>query len=284
MGDNANMYRKGVLTIEAALVLPLFLSAMLLIACLMNITWLNMKIGSALAGVGNEMSAFAYSASAADEAITGIRQAGNSCDEETIMPAGGMISQLYLKTKIDSILGGDLLVKEMVRGGTSGISFLNSSLMEDGQTIDIAAEYEVVLPFSGFGLPGIHYQQRVLLHGWVGYIKEDSNGDKDNPVVFVTDTGTVYHRSRDCAYLHLSVSTVNGDAVKNLRSEDGSIYYPCELCHAPGVLSSADTVYLTEDGNRYHVSRECSGIKRNIHEIPLSEVGGRGPCSKCGGQ
>ena len=278
--QKAYMDQKGVLTIEAALVLPLFLSAMFFIACMMNITWLNLKIGSALTNVCNEMSSFAYPVSA-----VGGSQSEEAEDGEGTVLNGEMFSHLYLSVKMGNLLGADSLVKEMVQGGTAGIRYLNSSMMEDGQIIDIIAEYDVELPFSEFGVPPLHCMQRARMHGWVGYLKEKNQDDSRNdPVVFVTDTGTVYHRSRDCAYISLSVAAVNGADVRNIRSEDGSIYYPCELCRAPAVLSAADTVFLTTDGNRYHTSKECSGIKRSVHEILLSEAGGRRPCSKCGGQ
>ena len=40
-------------------------------------------------------------------------------------------------------------------------------------------------------------------------------------------------------------------------------------------------VYLTEYGDRYHCSPDCSGLTRNVKLVPLSEAGGMRQCSKC---
>ena len=41
-------------------------------------------------------------------------------------------------------------------------------------------------------------------------------------------------------------------------------------------------IYITSQGNRYHTQLNCSGLKRTIYTVPLSQTGGRGRCSKCG--
>lgn len=176
----------------------------------------------------------------------------------------------------------DKLINEMIVGGSGGITFLNSSFMDDGQAVDIVAEYSIRLPFSEFGIPTLHFVQRARMHGWTGYVENSGNeAGREDDSVYVTDSGSVYHDKRDCIYLNPSVSAVDGSAVGSMRSTDGSIYYPCELCGASASLTAADTVYLTKSGNRFHTSKQCSGLKRTVFEIPLSEVGGRRPCSKC---
>ena len=42
-----------------------------------------------------------------------------------------------------------------------------------------------------------------------------------------------------------------------------------------------DTVFITDQGNRFHYDLNCSGIKRTIYMIRLSEVGNRKQCSRC---
>lgn len=48
-----------------------------------------------------------------------------------------------------------------------------------------------------------------------------------------------------------------------------------------GGKEDAVGLYITETGNKYHSSLDCSGLKRHIDAVPITEVGGMGACSKC---
>ena len=67
-----------------------------------------------------------------------------------------------------------------------------------------------------------------------------------------------------------------------LRNSSGGIYHLCERC---GWMPGNDgNCYVTDYGDRYHTSLSCSGLKRKVYTVPLSEVKGKGACSKCGGK
>ena len=42
-------------------------------------------------------------------------------------------------------------------------------------------------------------------------------------------------------------------------------------------------LYVTSDGDRYHNSLACPGLKRSVRSIPKSEALGKGlrPCGRC---
>ena len=70
----------------------------------------------------------------------------------------------------------------------------------------------------------------------------------------------------------------NAGTVDDLRNNDQEKYHPCDKCvHG----SAASQVYLTDYGNRYHNSLSCSGLKRTVYAIPVSEAVGKGACTKC---
>ena len=98
--------------------------------------------------------------------------------------------------------------------------------------------------------------------------------------VYGAENGVVYHTEINCTYIRLSISPTSLDQVKNLRNEYGGKYHPCEKCgrHASGV------VFITKDGDRYHSSLECSGLKRTISQVSMEEAGHLRPCPRCSGK
>ncbi len=115
--------------------------------------------------------------------------------------------------------------------------------------------------------------QKAVCRGWIGFTQlQDSE-----IYVYVTAEGEVYHLYADCTHLDLSVRRVTKAVATISKNEYGERYSECELCKGPfGIL-----VYITSEGNRYHSERNCSGLKRTIRQIPLSEVGNRRGCIRC---
>ena len=122
----------------------------------------------------------------------------------------------------------------------------------------------------------------VYVRKWTGYdVMSTDKTEVEEEYVYITECGTVYHRSRDCSHLRISVSICNASDVSMKRNDYGQKYRPCERC-ASG--NSTGLVFITDKGDKYHNSANCSGLKRTIKTVKLSETGGRGPCSLCGGK
>ena len=126
---------------------------------------------------------------------------------------------------------------------------------------------------------GIRKSELIDLYDKLGYSYFDMTmDDLDDEWVYITPYGTVYHRDRACRYLDLNIRAVSRQSLLTLRNADRKIYRPCESCG----LSGNRTVYVTDYGERYHNSLSCSGLKRTIYMIKLSQTGGKKACSKCG--
>ena len=166
-------------------------------------------------------------------------------------------------------------------GGAGGVSLAGSSVMEEGDIIDLQVSYRVK-PFAELmGFPGFTMRQRYYGRAWTGYdvTRYVSDLKEEDPMVYITKAGTVYHVNRNCTYLNPSVEMTSVEAVTDRRNPSGAKYHPCELCD--GELAQGQ-VYITSQGNRYHSRIQCSGLKRTIYTVPLSEVHEKGVCSKCG--
>lgn len=129
--------------------------------------------------------------------------------------------------------------------------------------------------------PGTTVTSCCYMRVWTGY--DVTKGGRDNAegeeiYVYIAEHGTVYHMTEECSHLRLSIELVAKSEVGRLRNASGGKYSACEKCAG----AAAGAVYITREGDRYHNTINCSGLRRSVRCVPLSEVGGLPPCSRCG--
>ncbi len=156
--------------------------------------------------------------------------------------------------------------------GKMGIRWKDTQL--SGEYVDLRIQYDCKMPFHFLGLRNIPIMQRVRIKKWVGYQK-GSGDDAEEPWVYLTENGSVYHITRECTHLCLSIHTMGTNAAVQAG------YTSCSLCGSKS--SDHDFYYVTEEGDRYHTKLDCSGLKRTVYMIRLSQVNGKRVCSRCGG-
>lgn len=254
------------MTVEAAFVLPFFLFAFMNIISILEIYRLQSNMSAAMHMTAKEMAVCAYEYKALSD--------GDAGKAESLGLTYG-----YAANRVKSILGTKYLDNSPIQGGAPQIGWYRSSVLEEDDCIDLTAEYTVKPPVAVVGFGGFKMYNRVFTRAWTGYDNAAaSGGDADEEIVYITPDGTVYHRSRVCTYLKLSIVPVDMAVLEHERNEGGAKYYACEECGAV----QRSTVYVTNYGTRYHSSLQCSKLKRTILAVPISQAGGRGACSKCG--
>lgn len=250
------------LTVEAALVLPLFLFCMIAALQYCRVMETAVQFGTALSETGKNLAAAAY-------ATTWTGDAGTEASL-----AASALSLVYAQSAVTGKVEDTAAVKN--------VNMALSSLMQEDEMIDLVMTYQVRTPVSAVSLPGTFFIQRASVRAWVGRSREDAEGEsetgEEESYVYITETGTVYHLDPECSYLKLSVFTIAADTLSSLRNASGGKYYACELCGA----EAGAIVYATTDGTRYHSTLSCSALKRTVTQVKLSEAGDRHACSRCG--
>ena len=242
-------------TVEAALTIPLFFMAVLALFYMLEVMSIRTNIRCGMQ----------YAAKAAAE------QAG----------ATGIASVSDLRADIVHAIGAERLNRSIVVDGAAGIQCEESKASALTGIMNLKVRYEVKLPLPVFAVPPVSMEESMRVKGWTGYVRTWDSGASEE-IVYLTETGMVYHRDYHCNYLDLSIRAVSYADVSSLRNEDGGKYYSWEYC-ARGGMGSGQTgyVYITDYGDSYHTSVGCSRLKRTIYAVPLSEAVGKGACSKC---
>ncbi len=146
--------------------------------------------------------------------------------------------------------------------------------------VDLMEPYSFEPRCNVFGLPAQLSMIRARAHPWTGYKLGSGTGEEkgsmEDPIVYVAENGNVYHLSRSCTHLDFKIRPADSKNIDNERNNGGGKYKRCEKCGG-----GSGTVFITDEGDRYHASLSCSGLKRTVYEIPLSQVGDKRLCSRC---
>lgn len=130
-------------------------------------------------------------------------------------------------------------------------------------------------------LPAVRLGNVVRVHAWTGAKEEISDSTEEpEPMVYMTETGSVYHSSLGCSYLNLSIDQVSAKRAAAMKNDYGETYTACETCSRG--QAPAGTVYITRKGSHYHNSETCSGLKRTVRLVKKSDAGACHACSRCG--
>lgn len=172
-----------------------------------------------------------------------------------------------------SYLSGRLLA-ELNNSGNKLVYAYNttSSKIENGK-VDVVLNYNVKIPYTQ---KSWRVTERAKAKDWTG-----TDLTKDDEIVYITKYGTVYHTTKECSHLIINIRETTFTGAERSRNKTGHKYKRCEYC-VRGAISPLAPVFITSDGDRYHIKLDCSGLTRSVIEISKSEVGNRRPCSSCG--
>lgn len=256
---------KGSLTVEAAFVLPIFLFFLVGILQLSQAVQTEGAVRSSLWEVGKRLSTYAY-----------ITECGGEEGEIDKLFGAGALA--YTHTSFLAQKGRDYWNQSIVSGGSNGFSFFLSSYLKEDGYLDLVVTYKLRIPFPLTGDIYLPQVQRCRVRGWVGEKEDDIKGEEK---VYITESGSVYHITKSCSHLTLTIQEVSPGSLPQARNGSGGKYTPCEKCGKEPMQGK--NYFITKEGDCFHTKRSCGGLRRTILTIPLSQVGKRSLCKRCGG-
>lgn len=248
------IWKRGSLTIEAAIILPLMACFFAFILFYFRVMQVQIVVQESLERTAEKLAVFS-----------------SQMQEEK--------EEMYLAVT-KSLVYFDLkqvpAVENYVNGGALGVSLIMSKF--DGDDIVLKANYSMKFPVNLLGKRTFFVSQEAQSRKWTGWhaVGEDM---KMGMTVYVTSHGAVYHMRTSCPYLKLSIQPVAEAVISTCRNKDGKKYRACEKCGTE--TNESKVVYITVYGERYHYEMRCSGLKRTIYQKKLSELGGMEACPKC---
>lgn len=262
----------GSMTVEAAIVLPLLLMFFLNLMSAIEMIRLHGNIQAAIWESGRQVGAYGY--------VYG--QVINDVERNDLLSelGGSILSNTVIRSGVIHYLGENYLEESPLTYGMDSLNFWGSKLMQGNDYIDIKVSYQVSPWINLFGVMSFHMCNRYYAHAWTGYELRENSGTIEEDFVYVTEYGAVYHETKECSYLKRTVITINFSEVDSKRNRSGGRYTLCEIC---GMGNTGPQVYITSDGDRYHLIANCSALKRTILTMPRTEAQDKyEPCGRCG--
>ena len=260
---------KASVSIEASIVMPIFMFAFLEIMSLLNYLSVYSGVLYALKTVGEPVSIYGYV-----QDMLGDSEKEFSVGEEVLSSV--IFSEGYLDRQIKKYCQ-DAVFEQTVRGGSDGIRVLGSYIDTERSCLSLTAWY-TVKPVVDFAGTNVFFLNRYYIRMWTGYsLEAEASSEKS---VYITENGTVYHVCRECTHLRLSIRKITASDLVDARNDSGGRYSECEVCMDDN--TQVDGYFITNSGDRYHASISCSGLKRTVYAVKPKEVAGWSMCSRCG--
>lgn len=266
------------MTVEASILLPLFLFFFMNLGSAIEMIRLHGNLQLALWQIGSKLAIYGYALDSG-EMPDDEEQEGDEENRWWESLAGRVLASTYVKAQVIDAAGESYLDASPLTDGADGLQFWQSELPGEEDEIDLVVTYSVSPSSSLAGFFPFRMANRYYAHIWNGYRLPGESGEAQ--IVYIAETGTVYHLSRDCTYLRLSTRQIVSAGIEEARNQYGGRYQPCLRC---AVGNMPPTVYITDEGTHYHYDGLCSGLRRTVYSVSMEEAveEGRHACSRCG--
>lgn len=276
---------RGSVMVEAAIILPLFIIAVISIGFIMKVHLVQGYMQHVLSDEVEQMAEEAY---IKDKIISNdeIANVLNSCgllSAYTQSALSEKINQRMPKEKLQALHIKDeptIIRYQYLFDGRyeKGSRFVNAD-----DLIEVVTVCRVDIPFPLKLKKSIFLVQTVLERGWTGTAKirnpmdfnQMSKPNREKIVYIFPKSGQRYH-NKNCTFIS------NYPSQKILTDEIKSKYAPCRFCSAEK-LSNGATVFIFEESGEVFHSKDCPLVNKYVVPIKKDEAIRKGytPCKKC---
>lgn len=255
---------RGSASVEAAMVLPVFIFAMLGIVSVAGAVHTRGIVYEGLHETALYMAEYSFLE----------RQIENGVDagaEAEVFKDG--VSLVTANKKLRDYIEDQDMIDRYVAGSFAGLHIVQSELKAD-DCIYVKLEYDIRICVLVIGDVTIPCEERIRQRAFLGYDKAN-DADSEGTYVYVAENGEVYHKSRSCFHIKLNIRQISYAAAE--KECEGLTQ--CSLCAR---YRGRGTLYVTQSGDKYHYSLECPGLKRTVYRVKKDDAGDMRPCSNCG--
>lgn len=248
--------KDGAATVEASLILPLFLIVLLLLASAGEFLMIHGQIAHGLKEAACQAATAEYAAD----------RAGKGGKILSGISAGAVFLSSVDRQFLDrsGLLGGSKKAAASIRLTKNAKEEYEAQL-----TYTIRKEYPFLPEITGV------YTQKIRQKALTGYVPDGD--ERSEGMVYITPHESVYHTDLNCTHLALDIS-VDDEVEKYLEGK--TAYKECEKCtkyHDGEIVC----LYVAKEGEAYHTDLSCSGLKRTVQQVDKSTLKGVKPCQRC---
>lgn len=249
------------MTVEAAIVFPVFLFFFINLSCAIEMIRLHCNLEAALCNTGYKVSIYG--------------SALISAEAEDVL-----FSYIYVKNAVIKHAGKEYLDSSPLLYGSDGLRFLESDIFTSNDTFEITMTYAVAPWIQYVGIRPFRMANKYYGHIWNGYDLSNSVEDKEKiQTVYIVENASVYHEDSNCTHIKLAIREVSSFGIESERNIYGNKYTLCERC-GKGVMP--DKLFVGKEGERYHYREDCPGLTRTVYSMAKEEAELKyNPCSRC---
>lgn len=258
-------HNEGSATVEATFVIPIFIFSMMIISMLSRMMCTKAVVYEALVEASVHLAEYEYLYDMAD------RHTDIELNEGV---SGTIVNAAALKRKLTDYIDDKELVEQNITGGINGIVVVKANYNSSDNHIYIEIVYQLRLNTFLFGDFNWNIRERIRQRAYLGCEASNSDDECEEEYVYIAENESVYHTSRNCYHIELTIVPVS----RYVLEEKYSWLRPCDICSKN---NSSSLLYITKDGEAYHCSKTCRGLKRTIYRVNRKDCLNLEKCKDC---